>query len=411
MNWVKIAVLALIVSLGGTIRAADYGVGTVINGYVLGSDGHWYLGNQAYRRAAYKQKVLLNHCQYYWKTQYRFEPIINNVRQKQASYKDWRERLLDIAATRDKYAQAARNSVIEHNEFLEAVKALNLEGHPGLHQNIRYPQGYQQGYQQPYSNHGEASNNYGQQYVPNAQQGNTVYGYSYSSLASLYNQNDLSTLYQQIGRNAKAAAELTSHAHQSTVQLAEIEGTNKARIAMILAKAELLKAAAEPEAHFKAKLQVYGTAPLRGIQSGGLPLSSQTPQQVAGSLRELLATKCYSCHSGGRIEGTSQVFPQGADLTQYATFAPEQKHAVLQATLNGSMPKEGEPLTVEEMGLFYADWLNCVTEVLGLENMRQGLQIQGSRLPRTGDDRQGLPPRPEDNLPVDPPPVPDFDNQ
>ena len=327
-----------------TAHASNPAVGTVISGYTFGSDGYWWNNNVAFKRVAVRQKIFTSRCTYYWQTTYQWQRV-SSYQAPKVSYQDenWRKRLLKIAESRDRYQQQAKRSALEHNEFLEAVRVLGLDDYADY--TPRYATN-------PY-NFQQAQSS--QSYVPNAQQGSSVYGYSYSTLADLYGSNDLSTLYQQAGRLTERAQSLAGDANtqfQSTVQL---EGDNRARVAMILAKAQLLRAADTPEAHVQQKLEVFGNKPLQG----------QSPAQIATSLSGLMANKCTKCHSDGNAQGRRTLFPSGVDLTQYASYSVAQKRRTVEVVLAGDMPKNGQPLGIDEMGLFYADLLNCVGDALG----------------------------------------------
>ena len=44
-------------------------------------------------------------------------------------------------------------------------------------------------------------------------------------------------------------------------------------------------------------------------------------------------------------------------------WTADQKRKAVDQVLSGKMPKDGQPLTVEETALFFADWMNCVPRV------------------------------------------------
>ena len=149
--------------LGGVCTASDF----------VFKDGYYWLGENAYTR----QKVSHGHYGGY-RYEYRKAPVVvkkeveykDRVEYKEAEKVDWRTRLLEIAQEREEYRAKQEAQAQDHREYMEALKALGLEGNAAAYPGYSHsPYGYQ----------------------ANSEQGTTVYGYSYSTLADIYGDNVL----------------------------------------------------------------------------------------------------------------------------------------------------------------------------------------------------------------------------
>jgi hypothetical protein len=271
----------------------------------------------------------------------------------------WRGKLLDLATQRDKFEGRIREGAFEQAYFLQGVKALGLEG------NFTW-QGY--GMTPPYgalASVGYGTGAYGAraaygnlQYSSAGIQGNTLYGYSYGSVADLYGDKNLALLLQQVGRTTDQAQQLAGQAATDLTALATQEGQNRAKIAEIFAKQEAVKS-------YLAALQGNGAKITTQIQSfkvvpgtnGKLDVQKVDPQQpqqgtspdVEAAWLASATNRCAQCHSakGKKMEA-------GLDIFTYPQMDVSHKRIVVGRLLRPSgdpqlMPKGGPPLPDDEL--------------------------------------------------------------
>lgn len=296
---------ALIAALIATDAGAQY----------VESGGYFWRGGIPYTRSVVSQKYALGNGCYGYQNAYSYAPV-QSYTLPAPTDADWKTRLLDIAAKKDDF-----------QNYLQAVRAL------GLDQPVVSASNYQ--YQ-------------------SAQAGSTVYGTAtYSQIAEAYGSVDPMVLFQQQSRLTQNAQDAGREANQLFSARLEQVGNAQAKVAEILARGEvakqLLKAAEPSGATFKQSVTVTN----HGVDSTA-GLVSIAP---AANLQQLIATRCLACHSGGRLEKSkdSVLFPAGCDMSKYATFTADQKWRTIELVVNGNMPKDGQPLTPRELGLFYAD--------------------------------------------------------
>ena len=278
---------------------ADHVVGTVLDGRVLQADGFWHVNNVRYRLV---NRRVCRHGQFCFQREW-VKVAADPLTYKSA---DWRQQLLKIAEERE-----------EHKEFIEAVESLGL---------------------------GQESLQYAAQgYTPNAAQGNTVYGYSLNTITDLYGKNEVNVWMQQYARGQQAAQVSADKGLEGMLQAIKEEGYNRTRVAEIMAKIELLKSVDTPHVHQETTLQFNET----------------TPAQSSKSVRDLIASKCANCHSPSAtkgVQGKSNLFPTGVDLSNYTNLSKSQKRRCIEVVLSGEMPKNKPPLNVDEVGLFYKEF-------------------------------------------------------
>jgi cytochrome c553 len=293
-------------------------------------EGYFWKDGVPYQR--YRTRYCSRGC-YYYRYSYRRVPVVSS------KTPDWRAKLLDIASQRDRFELNNKKSALEHNEFLEAVNALGLSGNfrvNGYGAPVQYAQGLAaSGIQQPF-----------------AEQGTSVYGYSYSTLADVYGSTDLNVLYNQAGNLAKDSLALGDRAVTGHRALVQEEGHNRARVAEILAKAQLLKAADTPSAHLKQEFNFRGTV---DPETGKVDLeeADMRPRYDAQA-SAVFKAKCNRCHNANSKAGKSTIFPDGVDMTKFYAFSPKQQNHVLQVLRSGKMPKSvdnapAEPLSLSEL--------------------------------------------------------------
>lgn len=308
-------------------------------GYVYSaSDGYWWKGGYPYTRQwvsspGYYYCGIYYQGSSYW--EYSRAPYTPPAKTTVAYTADWKSKILEVAKERD-----------DHNAYLQSLKVLGLplppdQGPvpPGL------PFVMNRGGYGGYSLSGYGSSvslgTYGAS-------GNTLYGYSYNALKDPYGTTDLNALYQQASRLVQGAQGLAGQGHAEFNDLVKQAGSNQARVAEILAKAEAaakaLKAAEGPavtqEQRSSVSFNVQPTMP-----------PADPPGKVTTQAWKLsAANKCASCHSGAKKEG-------GLDINTYPSMTPEQKAKVwlrlVTPDKNKRMPKGGDPLPPTEV----QEWL------------------------------------------------------
>ena len=292
-------------------------------------DGYYWYGNKAYTRSWYQPPSYYYCGRYYYPQGYYYYYYSHTYQApvQQVNYNDpgWRSKLLDLATARDKVEGKIRLGAFEQAYFMEAVKALGLEG------NFKW-QGY--GLAPPYS-YGPSYGNL--QLGSYGAQGNTVYGYSMNSIASFYGDANLSQLYQQAARLAEGAQKYAGQATQDFGGLVGQEGQNRAKVAEILAKsqavAEYLRAIQGSGGKIETKEFRFRVGPgadggppkVEKIENPNDPVPMAQPKdnvQVQQLWQAHAKAKCGACHDGAKAEG-------GFKLTSYGEMTVEQKLVVV----------------------------------------------------------------------------------
>lgn len=253
--------------------------------------------------------------------------VTNNI-----ATKSYQEILAELAQIRSKYDGNLRQAQVDHRQFMEAMGA--FAGH------------YNSNYQQSYGQLGTA--------------GNTQYGYTAQTILNAYGQNDIGALYLQASQLTRGAQQLAGQANTEFTGLVSQAGTNQARIAEILARAEaagrVLRDLEMP------RTTITNTSNSWENSTGGGPLMPP-PNGPNGNgdgnpaLRQVLQTKCASCHNATTRNG-------GFQASDYFGMSPEQKGYVISLLttndVNKRMPRIpdgtrlGRPgaLFLEEIELF-----------------------------------------------------------
>lgn len=309
-------------------------------GYTLLDDGLWWKDGVAYNRIA--KREYYTHCgRRYYRTVYRYERAAVKTYAKINPEKDpdWRIKLLEIVKDRDAWEGEIRRSANEHNEFLESIKALGLEGNfvwDGYGYEPRFAQGAAQ--QQPLQ--------YSQ---PTAPQGATLYGYR--ELADVYGNVDLGALYNDAIRLRSQSYQNESKATSETHALIDNLSNRVAAIEEIRAKgaaaAEALKAA---EAKDRATI-------LRELWGSERPPTAKERPAGAGhaALLQVVSARCAGCHSADAKAG-------GLDLTNPVGLPDAAKWAILKRVVHtdpakrmplGQGNEPGQPLPVDELAVLF----------------------------------------------------------
>ena len=255
----------------------------------------------------------------------------------------WQDRLLSIAANRDHIEGELRLKALDQQAYLSAVKTLGLEGNfhwQNYGQAPLYPvgQSYNQGYPVNLSTAGV--------------NGNTVYGYSYSSVKDVYGDTNLGSLFQQSARLADGAQQLSGQATQGFQDTVMKEGGNRARVAEILAKAQAAKAAldaanAAPSSYQETRIQGGGQS--REDQRGegqaaegqGAPAAAQQQRLSDAAFGQLLVNRCGSCHGNdGKAKG-------GFRIGMYAGLSLKDKAEKVWPLLTTSDENKRMPRTAD----------------------------------------------------------------
>lgn len=339
-----VALLAILLASFGT---ADATVATFANGYTstdgyVFQNGYWTWGGKAYTRVlAYGPGYYAYGCYHQGSPYYSYN--YSHDLAPAVSYKDadWRSKLLDIAKQRDAHEGDIRKSAFEQKYFLDGVQALGLTG------NFNW-QGYGAAPPLASGSYNVGGYNLGT-YGAN---GNTLYGYTYQSVANLYGDTNLNQLYQQAGRFVDKAQSLAGQAVTEHTNLAGQAGENAAKVAEILAKGQAvqqyLQSLQQPSARLETKTYSFKVAP---DAEGKLQVQKLDGPVAVGSgmTWATSAAKCMKCHLEKNKEG-------GFDVRTYVDMTPEQKAVVIRRLTTDDpakhMPKGGPMMPLEELQLW-----------------------------------------------------------
>jgi hypothetical protein len=301
--------------------APTYAVGTNDGGYVLAADGYWWYNGNAYNRVTtyYSSSYYVNGVCYPPGPYYRY---VFSHAQPALTYNDpqWRSKLLDIAAQRDKVEGDVRKSAFEQAYFLDSVKTLGLEG------NFKW-QNY--GYAPPYGYGSSGSLGYGSalQLSTAGANGSTVYGYSYNQQASIYGE-DLGAYMTMADRQVQAVAKILADANANFTDRIGQAGEEQNRVAQVIAKGKVLEQVLKSldTKNSTVNTQVYSYKATVG-KDGKVQVENQPNAPGVGDTRKqfeaLAVAKCASCHTGADAKGKF-------DVTQYPAMTPGQKLHVLE---------------------------------------------------------------------------------
>lgn len=181
-------------------------------------------------------------------------------------------------------------------------------------------------------------------YAPVAAQGATTYGeftrggYSANPLQA-YQQTNLETLFALSNRQVENAQNLSGQAQQGFLQAVKLTADGNERVASILAKVELLKAAEPPE--FKRIGSETRTQSGVSGQSATV-YGNAGPQAAQQKLAAVIANRCTSCHNEKESQG-------GLNMQNFFNFDAATKAAVRKA-ITESDPAKRMPLAREGGG-------------------------------------------------------------
>ncbi len=253
----------------------------------------------------------------------------------------WRNRVLDIAKTRD-----------ENKAFQDALLAIGVQ--PGA-AGAGYAPSYGYGASHAITNHGV--------------HGATIFGYSSQALAQLYGDQSAALAVQGYVRavdtmqsaQGKAIGDLGGLAYGLASKQSEAAQNLTAGLAAAMALQ-----AARPSGQTQTTTSYNGgagslqqqTIPQQQQQVPQMPLATDVPQQqqvsYANQRQVVISMRCAGCHSGATPKG-------GLNLGNYASLSPEARASIWDRVTTQDpqrrMPRRpdggaGEPLPERERNVF-----------------------------------------------------------
>ena len=315
------------------------------------SNGYWWSGGAAYTRSSV---VAYDHrgCKYY-----RYQYAKANVISSQTE--GWRAKLLELKANREKWQAGIQASANEHNEFIEALRELGLDGN--YYQTSIGVAAIDRSH--PYAIQGGYS---GQAYTQlAAPQGATLYGYVPSSftVADVYGNVDLGGLYNAAIRLASDSNSYGSKATSGAMTLVDQLGDRAASLMDRAIAVEETRAKAAGIAQVSQSLSQAIKAEARAYVATAHGGSGQPPEpdgekQAAiqngtlSTIADVLTYRCVRCHKPG---GKAEQF----DLSNLDAIGPEDAANVLaRVTTNDPAkrmpPEPDKPLSLHELRVVFA---------------------------------------------------------
>lgn len=302
-------------------------IGAVEAGYIY-RGGYWYDGaGNAYTRAKVYWGTPSYTCGYgysypYWYWSYtQAYPAATVTTYNTVNYDALEQELIKISAQRER-----------HQQFLDKVTALGLQ-YSGQYLTPRLGSA---GYGNGNVNVGSFGTN-----------GNTIYGYSYSSLADVYGSTDMNVLFQQSAALARNGQDLGGQATQQFNGLIDKVNDGRNREREILAQgkaAEVALNAAKPQGQATVTTQENTTIVTPTVDVGpSQPVVQQVPRASAGLSRLQLeaANYCIKCHGATTKTGYRV-------LDHWRLPASRQREVVRRLVQKPShadfMPKGGSPV-------------------------------------------------------------------
>lgn len=338
--WGIMVALGCVAFLAGAANGTTWTVSGYVDGYATyQGDSYYWRGNDAYTRSLVTQPGYYQNGYYYAPQsyyQYSYHHTYKEAALPKYTDPDWRSKLLDLAAARDKAEAKIRQNAFEQQYFREAVEALGLQG------NFRW-NGY--GQAPPYADSGYGQSTYSG--------GSTVYGYSVSKITDLYGDASLSVLYQQASRLAENAQRMGAQATTEFQGLVTQEGTNRARVAEILARGQAAQEALRAAEGSSARI-VEKSSSVKVVPKGQVPFMPPVTDAMPPEWAPHAQEQCGSCHMGAEKKG-------GFDLSDFPTMSAEQRLSVVARLITSDpakmMPRStdggpGHRLTAEQLRLW-----------------------------------------------------------
>ena len=301
----KRILLTFALMIAGTTQAiAGY---TQVAGTSYFTDGHDYFVRQKYTVCVGWRRCETRHR--YVRTNWR--PVIAKAKYEE----NWRD-------TITKAAVDLKRSNQEHLEYMEAIKALGLEGAG--------------------SQYGANPTQYGGNGLY-SQQGNTNYQLRYSTISEIYGQTNTAVLFNQaenLALAAASAAEKAGSQFNAALQM-EIQGKNRAAEiqAQSLGVAEAIRATAEA-----LKAGTPSAVTTTNVYGPNDKPEAEEPNLATGTHLATLKLRCGACHGGNSPKA-------GLWLDGSTGLSLEKFQKAMTMVLSKKMPPEGEnPLEPEELG-------------------------------------------------------------
>lgn len=194
-----------------------------------------------------------------------------------------------------------------------------------------------------------------------ASQGSTIYGYS--SVAEAHGNIDLGLLYNQAARLTEQAQQLAGQANVDFSRLIEIEGSNRAEVAKIIAQGQAARdALSAVRVESATPLQTRSFAfKITSSESGEFELQKidenynkfDISGNSMGNISDLLQDKCVACHNSSTAQG-------GLNLLE--EISSDQQESILNRIITDDpvkrMPRNADGsasprLKVGELKLFF----------------------------------------------------------
>ena len=347
-DWLMLGLVVTLVCLFQcrVVQSSTYQVGYSDAGGYTFRDGYWWKDGHAFNRFASREYY--TYCgRKFYRTVYSYQQAVDVPSYAPidpVNDPQWRVKLLDIIAHRDRAEAKLRVSALDHNEFLETIKVLGLE------RNFTW-NGY--GYAPNFASVERYSSTQQQQYSQTtAPQGATIYGYR--ELADIYGNVDLGELYNSVMRLRQQSYANESAATSETHALVDNLAGSMAAIKEIEAKGAAAKAVLEAAS---AKDRATLLRELWSTRQPGNP--APAPEARAAVTRAavdtLIAAKCLACHNKEKPNG-------GLDLSDLSLLDGVQGGKILQRIIHPDPAKRmplaaenapGVPLTADEVAIFY----------------------------------------------------------
>jgi hypothetical protein len=161
-----------------------------------------------------------------------------------------------------------------------------------------------------------------------SKQGSTIYGYS--SVAEAHGTVDLGLLYNQASRLAEQAQQLAGQAHVDFTRLVEIEGSNRAEVAKIIAQGqaarEVLSAInMNSSSNTQNKNFAFKITTTENSTVGNKVDSEKFNISSGGTDYEtVVQSKCVVCHNSGNAQGA---------LNLEERISREQRESILERVI------------------------------------------------------------------------------
>jgi mono/diheme cytochrome c family protein len=200
------------------------------------------------------------------------------------------------------------------------------------------------------------------------QQGSTLYGYSYASVADVYGNTDIGALYNQAIRLAGDANAYADRANTNAMSMVAQAGRERAKVAEILAKGQVIaqaNASAAALAHAVSPGQeVNVQSSSNTVVNGSTSVTKGNGQTVVerdqapvpqGAVQKIFNDSCVKCHRTGKEAG-------GLNLEDASKLTADEVQSVLARITTGDpakrMPKSdgtgpAESLSVEAIGTLF----------------------------------------------------------